>query len=180
MADSQVTDSQFVTAMNVFGFPIPDELGDTNREVVLFTKTANGKAIGQPLSFTHPIMKNPKETKCHITEVLADSLEDWSAEEIIVDNVYYVKKQSKANLVFFIVNNSGMEQVFVEYPERMKNGHKSSVPIRLAVDWHFRGEFLIFRRLEDCKILISPKIRFVHLFNGLPRPAEKFYKMLSS
>ena len=88
MADSQVTDSQFVTAMNVFGLPIPDELGGTSREVVLFTKTANGKAIGQPLSFTHPITQNLKETKRHITEVLADSLEDWSAKEIIVDNVY--------------------------------------------------------------------------------------------
>ena len=148
-----MTDTQFVTAMNVFGLPIPDELGDTSREVVLFTKTANGKAIGQPLSFNHPITKSLKETKRHITQVLADSLEDWTAKEIIVDNVYYVKKQSKANSVFLIVNNSGMEQVFVEYPERMKNGHKSSVPIRLAVDWHFRGEFLIFRRLEDCKIM---------------------------
>ena len=115
-----MTDSQFVTAMNVFGLLIPDELGDTSQEVVLFTKTANGKTIGQPLSFNHPIMKNLKETKCHIKQVLANLLEDWSAKEIIVDNVYYVKKQSKVNSVFLIVNNSGMEQVFVEYTKRMK------------------------------------------------------------
>ena len=34
-------------------------------------------------------------------------------------------KQSKANLVFLIVNNSGMEQVLVEYPQRLNNGHDS-------------------------------------------------------
>lgn len=81
MADSQVTDSQFFAAMNVFGLPIPDELEDTSLEVVLFTKTANGKAIGQPLSFNHPITKSLKETKRHITQVLAHSLEDWSAHQ---------------------------------------------------------------------------------------------------
>ena len=70
-----------------------------------------------------------------------------------MDNIYYVKKQCKANSVFLIVNNSRMEQVFVEYPERMKNGRKSSVPICLAVDWRFCGEFLIFRKLEICKIM---------------------------
>lgn len=89
-----MADSQFINAMNVFGLPIPEE-GEPSREVVLFTKTANGKAIGQPLSFNHPITKNLKETKSHIRQVLADSLEDCSAEEIIMDNVYYVKKQSK-------------------------------------------------------------------------------------
>lgn len=141
-----MADSQFINAMNVFRLPIPEE-GEPSREVVLFTETAIGKAIGQPLSFNHPLTKSLKETKSHIRQVLADSLEDCSAEEIKMDNVYYVKKQSKANSVFLIVNNSGMEQVFVEYPKRMKNGHKSSVPIRLTVDWHIRGEFLIFRRL---------------------------------
>lgn len=81
-----MTDSQFVTAMNVFGLLIPDELGDTSREVVLFTKTANGKAIGQLLSFNHPITKSLKETKHHITQVLANSLEcrrDFSGQHLL-------------------------------------------------------------------------------------------------
>ena len=36
MANSQVTDSQFVTAMNVFGLPIPEELRETSRDVALY------------------------------------------------------------------------------------------------------------------------------------------------
>lgn len=81
-----MTDSQFVTAMNVFWLLILDELGDTSWEVVLFTKTANGKAIGQLLSFNHPITKSLKETKHHITQVLANSSEcrrDFSGQHLL-------------------------------------------------------------------------------------------------
>ena len=134
MGDSQVRDSQFATAMNVFWLPIPDQLGGTSQEVVLFTKTAKGKVISQALSFNHPITKSLKETKRRVTQVQADSLGDWSAQEILVDNVYYIIKQPKVNSVFLIVNNSATEQAFVEYPERMKNGHKSSVQNPLPAD----------------------------------------------
>ncbi|KAL9985386.1 hypothetical protein ACROYT_G007782 [Oculina patagonica] len=134
---ARVSDAEFRAAMSVFNLPIPEE--SPSREVVLFTKTENGKALGTPLSFQFRVTKNLKETKCALRKVLADTMDHCTADEIVLDNVYYVKKQSKTNAVFLIVNESGMQQVFVEYPERMKNGHKSSVPIRMAVDWHFRG-----------------------------------------
>ena len=59
---------------------------------MLLTKIANGKAIGQPLRFHHPITKD-LETKHGIRKVLADSLEHCSADEIVLDNIYYVKKK---------------------------------------------------------------------------------------
>lgn len=93
-----------------------------------------------------------------------------------MDNLYFVKKRSQVNSVYRIVNNGGMEQVFVEYPERMKNGHKSSVPIRLAVDWHFRGECLIFTRLEDFKIMNFYLKWFIHLFNACHNLLKSFRK----
>ena len=153
MAENVDSDAEFLASMNVFGLPIPEEYTHTpeekGREAVLYTKTGNGKAIGQPISFNHNLSKDLREAKRCIRQVLADTVENvYTADEIVVENIYYVKKQSKSNSVFLIVNNSGMNQVFTEYPEKMKNGHKGA-PLRLAVDWHFRGEFLgVFIRLR--------------------------------
>ena len=138
-----VSDAEFRTAMQVFGLPIDEKSEENGREVVLFTKTANGKAIGQPLTLFHNLTNDLKDVKRSIRLVLADTIENCTPDEIVVDQMYYVRKQSKANTVFMIVNNSGMDQVFQEYPKTMKNGHKGA-PIRLAVDWHFRGEFCCF------------------------------------
>jgi len=155
MADSEA-DARFIIAMNISQLPFPDEVMETSREVVLFTKTANGKVIGQPLSFNHLITRDPREMKCSIKQVLADSLEPCSIDEIVLDNIYYITKQSKASSLFLIVNNSGMEQVLVEYLSRIKNGHESSVPIHLAVDWHFRGQFVHFSLCSIARFTTIP------------------------
>lgn len=58
-----VSDAEFRTAMQVFGLPIDEKSEENSHEVVQFTKTANGKAIGQPLSLYHNLTNDLKEVK---------------------------------------------------------------------------------------------------------------------
>ena len=69
-----VSDAEFRTAMQVLGLPIDEKSEENGREVVLFTKTANGKAIGQPLSLYHNLTNDLKEVKRSIRLVLADTI----------------------------------------------------------------------------------------------------------
>lgn len=50
-----VLDAEFRQAIYVFGLPVPEVSEERSREVMIYTKTACGKAIGQPLSFNHKI-----------------------------------------------------------------------------------------------------------------------------
>ena len=72
--------------MNIFGLPIPD--GRLVKKLCCLPKLQMGKRYDNREYRQHGIKK-----------VLADSLY-CSADEIVLDNIYYVKKQSKANSVF--------------------------------------------------------------------------------
>ena len=57
MTATNTADSECITA--IYGcIRFPDLQRKASREVVLFTKTANGKAIGQPQRIHHPITKD--------------------------------------------------------------------------------------------------------------------------
>ena len=159
-----VSDAEFRTAMQVFALPINKTFEGNGREVVLYTKTANGKAIRQPLSLFYNLTDDLKEVKRSAQLVLVDTIENCTADEIVVDQMCYVRKRSKANTVFMMVNNSGMDQVFQEYLKTMKNGHNGApyMPGRgLALLWcvlllylqDFSQFVLFFSTLSFVKII---------------------------
>ena len=77
-----------------------------------------------------------------------------------------------------------MAQVFVEHSARMKNVHKSSVPISMAAYWHFRGVSPCFLSISSIEggiasfTTISISNNFYDKSRVNHTPANQFYKMV--
>lgn len=127
-----------------------DQRRKSERNVFVYTKSREGKADGEPVavSIAHESFESLKNLKCAIKKTVlqdvqfggqAPSASQRNDSAIVIDNIYYVLKGKKTLPIVAIINEDGITQALNEYPLTQKNGHRSTVQLRLACDWHWRG-----------------------------------------
>ena len=64
-----------------------------------------------------------------------------AVSDVIVDKIYVVNKSSQSLSLTGLVGDDGVLAASLEYPLGQKNGKRSTAIIKLACDWHSRGEY---------------------------------------
>ena len=68
-------------------------------------------------------------------------MESVAVSDVIVDKIYVVNKSSRSLSLRGLVGDDRVLAASLEYPLRQKNGKRSTAIIKLACDWHRRGEY---------------------------------------
>lgn len=109
------------------------------RQGQLYTKTKKGKAVGIPTIVFLPKEETFTAWKSSIRSAIAE-LECISLGDVIVDKIYFITKTSKTLSLMGLIGDSGVLAACLEYPLRQKNGRRSTSILKLACDWHKKGE----------------------------------------
>jgi hypothetical protein len=91
-----------------------------------------------PVVIVLPDSEKMSDWKLCIRRTISDA-ELYTLDEVILDRIYFVNKNSRCLSLIAITGDSGIEQVNSEYPSRQKNGRLSTSRIKLACDWHQKG-----------------------------------------
>ena len=109
------------------------------RQGQLYTKTKKGKAVGIPTTVFLPKEETFTAWKSSIRSAIAE-LECISLGDVIVEKIYFITKSSKTLSLMGLIGDSGVLAACLEYPLRQKNGRRSTSILKLACDWHKKGE----------------------------------------
>ncbi|XP_028394592.1 uncharacterized protein LOC114518802 [Dendronephthya gigantea] len=107
-------------------------------QALLYCKTSKGRAVGSPVVISLPDSEKLLDWKQCIRETIAET-EMYPYDEVILNKLYFVNKNSRSLSLIAITGESGIQQVMLEYPPRQKNGRLSTSRIKLACDWHQKG-----------------------------------------
>ena len=108
------------------------------RQALLYCKTSNGRAAGMPVVITLPESEKLLDWKQCIRQTIAET-ELYPRDEVILDRMYFINKNSRCLSLIAITGESGIQQINLEYPPKQKNGRLSTSRIKLACDWHQKG-----------------------------------------
>ena len=109
------------------------------RQALLYCSTTNGKAVRMPVVITMPESGKYSERKQCICHAIAEA-ELYPDNEVILDKLYIVNKNSRSLSLITVTGDSGIQQINLEYPEKQKNRRLSTSRIKLACDWHQKGK----------------------------------------
>ena len=131
------------------------------RQALLYCKASNGRAAGMPVVIFLPESEKMSDWKLCIRRTISET-ELYAFDEVILNKIYFMNKNSRCLSLIAITGDSGIEQVNLEYPSRQKNGRLSTSRIKLACDWHQKGESLQKTLPSDncCKYITVDSIFF--------------------
>ena len=117
------------------------------RPAFLYIKTNAGKAIGSPVAIVLPETMEVRRCawKACIRKAIADAgvVQGISTDEVIIDRLYFINKNSRSLSLIEVNNDVGIQLLLDEYPLKQKNGRASLSRMKLACDWHQKGQYSV-------------------------------------
>ncbi len=80
------------------------------RQALLYCKTSNGRAAGMPVVIVLPESDKLSDWKLCIRRTIAET-ELCPCDEVILDRIHFINKNSQCLSLISITGNSGIEQV---------------------------------------------------------------------